>query len=355
MKKTIFANCSASAVDFERQKAISLLEHLLAWNPDHRPKSMQEVLAHPFWKASGDVEHLDVGQHRKIVLGVVLSTLETHVAGYCTTAAGSFLERCHNSVMEGKTWREAVEGQARKGRKPNLKGNSGGWWGDVNQNKARDRKRPMRCSVCGTMVSRHDVHFKEEEQVMFFMNGWRVGQVLEVVRDEHRTQYRLPHPYEKDKKLLLLKDPEDICAAVDEQCECRHVDGHHGTLQDVPELRSEDYYDFQLYSIWDVARLFFPYGHQDFKEDFHAHDGTNLFNLLAAISSHDEALAEAAEKAREARNGFAHAGPRVSYDEFRVAIGNITNLADRTGGTAGSEAWDKADGMVKAVEARGGE
>ena len=123
-----------------------------------------------------------------------------------------------------------------------------------------------------------------------------------------------------------------------------------GTLEEILGLAPEDYFDFELRSIWDVARLFCPYMHDDFQEDFHAHDATNLLNLLGAISS-DNSMRGAADRAREARNKINHKGPRMTLDEFKGALAHIYDLADRAGGRRG-KLWEQVHAMSEVVQRR---
>ena len=345
-QKQVLSNCSAPSAELEKANALDLLERLLASNEAARP-TMGDVLVHPFWKPAGDMGMLPNGEHRKLVLGRALSTLETHTANYCTTAATQFLQRCRASVQSGQTWRGAVESHVvKKSRKPKLtKHKPGGRWGDVNGNLTR--KPPMQCAKCQTVV---EFHFQPGEHVLFHLRqvGWTDG-FVQCIKTCNSDEYLIGAQIHGEDKVLTRSSTELCSTKGTLHKECRHV-AEGGTLEEI-SITEEDYYDFELRTIWDVTKLFVQYGHKDFKEDFRKHDGTNLFNLLACIGA-DEGIVDLADKAKNARNEISHDGSRMNLSQFKSAIQNMQNLANETGGTNTAE-WVKLDNMIKAVEARG--
>ena len=347
----MLTDCSAPSIELERSNAIDLLHNLLACDATARP-TMGEVLDHPFWKPAGDMGSLPKGEHRKLVLGLALSTLETHTANYRTVAATQFLDRCRAGVHSGQTWRDAVESQVvKKSRTPKLKKQkAGGRWSDVNDNV--NRQPPMQCTECQSSVNLHDIQFQAGNHVLFYLmqGGWTAGVVSPTSNhksDEYLIEAQI---YGKDK--VVTKSFTELCSMEGViHDDCRHI-AEGGTLQEItPNPPEEDCYDFELRTIWDVTKLFVPFGHKDFKCDFHMHDGSNLLNLLACISA-DENMVQLADKARNARNVVSHDGARMDLSTFKSATKDMQSFARMTGGTDTAE-WNKLDEMIKAVEARG--
>ena len=249
-------------------------------------------------------------------------------------------------------WRAAVELHA--ARRPRVAGRPPGIWGDINDNSTREP--PRQCTVCNMRVCQDMLAGElppptvgdEVECLIGDPKGeWTPERVVRaLVIGEHcmesdvkglwRVLVRFTWEGSEQEK---YKDVRHLGEAGRGRCD--HL--HGTTLVPIHGILPEDYYDFQLHDIWDVVKLFTPYGKVDFKKDFNAHDSSNLLVMLESICTHGELkkVKEATAQVRmNARNVWAHQGARMSMHEFNGAMQRVETLASLTGDT-NTERWQK--------------
>ena len=221
-------------------------------------------------QAAGDVSALSPGAQRRHVLDSALKTLVHSVAEYCPSATKDFLEFCQAATQSCHSWKDAVED--RSSRKPT--------WKHINDNTVV----PLECSKCHEKF-KPPSSFENKAKVYFQQGGLGLleGHVKSKLEDaKYAVEVVVNWQPEPKEFRVRLKD----LWTEGKHKDCRHCP--NGTVEKSPTnykgLVPEELYDYKLHNIYDVVKLFIPYGLKDFKTDFHEHDGTNLFNLLAAIA-----------------------------------------------------------------------
>ena len=331
----VLAYCESDAIGIERQNAVNLLQSLLSRDPATR-SDIQQVLDHPFWRDGESTAALPIGQHRASVLKEALTCLEHHVAEFCPTAIGSFLNACEAKVAaDGCTWRDAVEALAAKSRKPKQER-----WELLAQSK---RHAAQKCTVCAATVQLRRLEEGHSVELQLPPQGqWIKGRVAQrATKGKHCAYQVLAEEGNVLGKELTVKLKNIRECSDNPACDHREQGG---------TLVLEECDVHELCDIWDVVALFIPYGIKDLKRDFHQHDGTNLLNLLASVSQ-DPLVRQAAERTREkARNVSAHHS-EIEDTSYTGAMESINGLAVLTGDTD-TEAWTRVQALHHAVICR---
>lgn len=141
---TVLLECDDPTINSEREQAFNILRQLLAGNPKKRPKSVADVLNHPFFTEFRLIQ--DAVSKRQATLGFALSTLAEHMREYASKLVGRFLDKCRQEVSgypadaAMRAWKEVVE--ALSHRRPK--------WHEINGNETRDA--PLECKVCHTKI-----------------------------------------------------------------------------------------------------------------------------------------------------------------------------------------------------------